>query len=367
MSLEKPKRKIRLEVFDLLRGFYIFGIIVNHLALFPNIFMYLTGATKLWLSFAEGFFLISGFFVGFLYRHKIVTDFWGVTKKITKRAFKLYLWTVYLTFVFTYWGNLMPAGTVKEALWIVHYDNLAELFFKAFTYQYQYGWADILPYYSIYLLITPFFLCLLSMGYYKWLILLSLAVWTMRLKSSYFAVQVIYFGGLTLGFYYQQIKDWWFGVSKSKRLFVERSVLWIFALSLLTCLVSVFYFNDLAKYLPYTDLLIHKNRVLNWYFDKQYVGPGRLILSPLWHLALLFIFSRYIKQIKRVLGWLLLVFGKNSLYSYMFHAFVIYPIPYFFIVFELGGFWLNSLVSLFCLLLVWIFTKHTAWYFKGKI
>jgi len=348
-------------------GHYIFGIIINHLALFPNTFMFVTGASKLWVSFAEGFFMVSGFFVGFLYREKIMTDFTGVSVKLVKRAFKLYLWTVYLTFLFTYWGNLMPVGTVKESLWIVKYENLTEFLLKAFTFQYRYGWADILPYYSIYLLLTPLFLFLLHRGLVKLLILVSLVVWTFRLQSSYLAIQTFYFGGIVVGFYYQQIKDWWFSLPKLRRIRIESGVIFGFLLSLLVCLFSVFYFGELVKHLPYAEWLVQKNRVLNWYFDKQTVGPGRLLLSPLWHLAFLFLFARYINQIKKFLGWLLFVFGKNSLYSYMFHAFFIYPIPYFYIQFGLGGFWVNSLVSMICILLIWIFTKHTAWYFKGKI
>lgn len=361
------EKKVRLEAFDLMRGFYIFGIIINHLSLFPNIFMFVTGASKLWVSFAEGFFLISGFFVGFLYREKIKTDLMGVTKKLTKRAIKLYLWTVYLTFFFTYWGNLMPVGTVKEALWIVKYENLVELFIKAFTFQYRYGWADILPYYSVFLLITPFFLWLLSKGYFRSLLFASLIFWTARLQNGYLAIQPLYFGGLVLGFYYQQIKNWWYGISKSGRLMIEKGIVGTFILTLVLSLVSVFYFGVIVKDFPNAEWLIQKNRVLNWYFDKQTVGPGRLLLSPFWHLAFLFLFTRYMRYIKKFLGWLLFTFGKNSLYSYMFHAFVIYPISYFYMRFYLSGFWINSIVSLVCVLLVWIFTKHTAWYFKGKI
>lgn len=162
------KPRVRLDVFDLLRGFYIFGIIVNHVALFPNIFMYLTGATKLWASFAEGFFLVSGFFIGFLYKDKIKNDFWGTAKKITYRSFRLYLWTVYLSLLFTYWGNFMPIGSVKQSLWIVSPNNLADLIFRSLTFQYQYGWADILPFYSIYLLLTPFCLYLLNKKSFGW-------------------------------------------------------------------------------------------------------------------------------------------------------------------------------------------------------
>ncbi len=358
---------VRLDVFDLLRGFYIFGIIVNHVSLFPNIFVYITGATKLWVSFAEGFFLISGFFIGFLYKDKIRVDFWRTAKKIVYRSFRLYLWTVYLSLLFTYWGNFMPAGSVKESLWIVSPGNFGELIFKTLTFQYQYGWANILPYYSIYLLITPLVLYLLTKGMMLLVVVSSLLVWLFRGQSTYLAIQTMFFGGLLVGFYSEQIRIFWENLGKKKQKLVQACVIYSFIFTLGLCLFSAFYFPKIAYLLPNSEFWLHKNKVLNWYFDKQTVNVGRLLLSPFWHLSLFFIFSLYKKQITRWFGWLLFSYGQNSLYAYIFHAFVIYPIPFFVWTYSLTGFWVNSLITGLSLMLVYVFMHLTSSAFKGKI
>lgn len=358
---------VRLDVFDLLRGFYIFGIIVNHVSLFPNVFVYVTGATKLWSSFAEGFFLISGFFIGFLYKDKIRSDFWATTKKIVYRSFRLYLWTVYLSLLFTYWGNFMPAGSVKESLWIVSPGNIGELIFKTLTFQYQYGWANILPYYSIYLLITPVVLYLLTKRMLSVVVIGSLLVWVFRGQITYLAIQTMFFGGLLVGFYSESIRSYWSKLGKKKQELVRTLVVSSFIATLALCLFSAFYFPSVAHLLPNSDFWLHKNKVLNWYFDKQTVNIGRLALSPLWHLSLFFIFSYYKKQISKYFGWLLYSFGQNSLYAYIFHAFVIYPIPFIVMTYNFGGFWMNSLVTGFAVMLVFVFMHLTASAFKGKI
>lgn len=46
----------RIHTIDILRGFFMFMIIVDHLELFPNGFDFLTGRGLLWMSAAEGFF-----------------------------------------------------------------------------------------------------------------------------------------------------------------------------------------------------------------------------------------------------------------------------------------------------------------------
>lgn len=367
MSSLVVKNKARMDVFDLLRGFYIFGIIVNHVALFPNIFMYFTGATKLWVSFAEGFFIISGFFIGFLYKEKIRSHFWLTTKKIVYRSFRLYLWTVYLTLLFTYWGNFMPAGLVKESLWIVNPDNILELIFKTLTFQYQYGWANILPYYSVYLLITPIVLYLLTKRMLLLVVFSSFFVWLFRGQNTYLAIQTMFFGGLFVGFYSEYIRNFWSKLGKKKQGLVRFFVVSSFVFTLIFCLFSVFYFPKIAYLLLNPEFWLHKNKVLNWYFDKQTMGIGRLLLSPAWHLSLFFIFSYYKKQITRYFGLLLFSFGQNSLFAYMLHAFVIYPIPFIVWTYNLGGFWANSFVTLATIFLVFVLTHLTSSAFKGKI
>ena len=81
----------RILALDLLRGYLLCVITIDHLFRFPGLFDLFTGRGQLWVSAAEGFFLISGILVGKIYGSKIAYNLRGETKKLWGRAGKLYL------------------------------------------------------------------------------------------------------------------------------------------------------------------------------------------------------------------------------------------------------------------------------------
>ena len=337
------------------------------MALYPNLLMFLTGATKLWVSFAEGFFAISGFFIGFLYRKKIRESFGLVAKKLLKRSFYLYLWSIFLTILFTYWGNMLPRGSVKESLWILKPDNLLEFFVKTLTFQYNYGWADILPVYTVLIFLSIGGLWLVSKRKGALLMLISCLFWYLwRAKSIAFAVLPLYSGGLLIGYNYAKIKYYFTRLGKD-RTFKLRTILYgSFLLTLAINLYMTFGFSKFVSQFSNADFWLGKQRILNWYFDKQTVGLARLLLSPVWILTGYFIFLHYRPFIKKHLGWFLGVFGKNSLYAYIIHAFVIYPVPFFMSTLSVRGSLVNTVVSIAMVTWVFLFTRLTSESFKGK-
>jgi hypothetical protein len=66
MTKKAPEKPKRIETIDILRGFYIFSIIVVHLARFPNGYDIFTGRGILWATNSEGFFLMSGMLIGII-------------------------------------------------------------------------------------------------------------------------------------------------------------------------------------------------------------------------------------------------------------------------------------------------------------
>src|SRR5262245_56218398 len=58
-----PTPRQRDRALDLLRGYLLCVILVDHIHWFPSLFEPLTGCGQLWASAAEGFLLISGFLV----------------------------------------------------------------------------------------------------------------------------------------------------------------------------------------------------------------------------------------------------------------------------------------------------------------
>ena len=83
-NLSKRRRIFEL---DLLRGFFVVIIIIDHLQLWPSPLRYLTGEGRLWVTAAEGFFLISGLLVGYIRgfknKDKSLKD---ISIKLIKRA-----------------------------------------------------------------------------------------------------------------------------------------------------------------------------------------------------------------------------------------------------------------------------------------
>ena len=91
------KRDLRL---DLLRGFCLFAMIVDHIA-GPSALHWLTGGNRFYVSAAEGFVFISGLLLGMISHATIARDGFGaVLSKTLRRAANLYLLMVALTLGF---------------------------------------------------------------------------------------------------------------------------------------------------------------------------------------------------------------------------------------------------------------------------
>ena len=97
----------RIHTLDLLRGYFLIVILLDHLAYFPSGLDLVTGRGLLYVSSAEGFFLISGIVLGIVRGRKLISQpFLVAAKKLWKRSIQLYLTSIVLTIVFTLLGWL---------------------------------------------------------------------------------------------------------------------------------------------------------------------------------------------------------------------------------------------------------------------
>src|SRR4051794_39944348 len=85
-----PKSK-RILAFDLMRGFFLLVIMIDHVELYPNLFDFFTGKGRLWASAAEGFFFLSGLLIGMVYRRRLALGMRYIFKKMWLRAAQLYV------------------------------------------------------------------------------------------------------------------------------------------------------------------------------------------------------------------------------------------------------------------------------------
>ena len=87
----------RLATLDLLRGWFLIVILVNHLFYFPSGYDLISGRGMLLVSAAEGFFIISGLLIGIIRGGRVSNvPFLGIWKKLWKRGIILYAWSVSL-------------------------------------------------------------------------------------------------------------------------------------------------------------------------------------------------------------------------------------------------------------------------------
>src|SRR5919202_5506189 len=162
---------------DLLRGFCIFAMVVDHFG--GDSWLYsITGGNRFYLSAAEGFIFISGFILGQAYRAK--RDRHGLPAAMRDallRARTLYLATVALTVIF----SVLYLYT-DIALWTgrdfgLGIDSLQEIVVAALTLHYTYHGTDILAMYTLLLVAAPLLLLLESLGNWRWVLGVSWLWW----------------------------------------------------------------------------------------------------------------------------------------------------------------------------------------------
>lgn len=85
--LSEGKTHPRILAFDIMRGIFMTSIIINHLgsAFGISCFILLTGGGSLPASAAEGFFLLSGLMVGYVYGPRILLRTKPTFQKLWKR------------------------------------------------------------------------------------------------------------------------------------------------------------------------------------------------------------------------------------------------------------------------------------------
>ena len=141
------------------------AIIINTLQFWPSPFTYSTGEGRLWASAAEGFFLVSGLLVGYIYGFKKRQQrILSITKALWRRALTLYLWgagislyIITLTLLIGGGNQLLPTMPTSSGFFGIVADVFSTHYFS--------GWIYFLRMYAIMLLVSPLFLWMLRQRY----------------------------------------------------------------------------------------------------------------------------------------------------------------------------------------------------------
>lgn len=321
---DRKLNRERIQAFDLLRGVFLIEIIVNHIAWHPSLLTFVGGGGLLFASAAEGFFTISGLLVGYLYGPRILKDTRAIFKKIWKRALLLYCLATFFTLAYTAWAALEPGSTVYQTL----YGREAWRFLvDTFTLRYAFGWAEFLNRYALFMLFAPFAVWLIAKGR-AWIVaIISVAIWFFLRETERFlpfsAWQLVFMFGIILGYYLPHIEEWF----RSLTTIARRSLfMTVCSIALISYIFSVLLFIIAPLTLPTDSYWMELRNQLIPVFDKNHLAPARVLVGIIWFAALYMVFRRFEMQIAKGTFGVLEVFGKQSLFVYGLHAFVLFII-----------------------------------------
>lgn len=322
----------RIHELDLIRGFFILVILIDHFQRWPSPFMYLTGEGRLWVSAAEGFFIISGLLIGYLRgwksRHLPMRE---ISKKLFKRGAMLYVWCVGITFFVVSMLPFFTTGTdslysllpkFPDATQVV---NLQTYVWNVISGQYESDWIYFLRLYAIILAVSPLVVWLLRKGLW-WVVALGTwavygASFLMQTPEGAMQWQILFFNAALIGWNLERIVLWFRAHQVAKQWI---SIITI-TLMLVTMVLSYFWVYgwgnvEGAHPIISRDAYVATRAWLDPWFTNNPMAVGRVVLSFIWFGGLLFLFHRFREWIMRWFGWLLMAFGQFSLTVYCLQA-----------------------------------------------
>lgn len=363
------ERRPRIIALDLIRGAFMIAIIINHLAWSPSLYSLITGQSSLLASAAEGFFAISGVLVGYIYGPRILRATKTVFKKLWKRALSLYLLSVFFTILYTAWAILTPDTPKFE---MIYDQGTLKYTYNTLTMRYAFGWADFLNRYAVFMLAAPLALWLIAKGRSWIVVIASISVWALLRKTElllpFSAWQIVFFLGIVIGYYLPLIEKTVAGWSRKVQQVTFTSLTSAFIITYAFSIAMVIAiplllakFDGLAETNTFTSLQ-SLYLSINQYFDKPTLDPARILVGALWFAGLYVLFRRYETKINTFTYGVLEILGKNSLFVYCLHAFVLFIIDLYFLPPSIGERSLiaNTIVATAVLILIYLITKHRA-------
>ncbi len=346
MKISKiPNRLLSL---DLLRGFFIVVIIIDHLGRWPSLLEVFTGRGTLWVNAACGFVIISGLLIGYVrgYRDR-EKSFFETTKKLLRRALILYLWLIIGTVVYsaiTWYAphpELLAWVEIPNGEWWL-------LITSALSFAYTNNWVHFLSLYALFLLFSPVFIYLLRSKLVWLAIILSVGAYIIGLLSNteWLQWQILFFIPAVAGFYLENIKKFWKHLTATKKTIISAS---FYATTIVTLIASFI----MTKTLSETDVAIQINTTV---LSINPLSVGVVILSFIWFTAFVLLFSRFEQAIDKRLGWLFYPIGTSSLTAYIIHPVTIILASLVFA--GSSSIILNTVLGIVCIIGTWLLVKQ---------
>jgi len=276
-----------------------------------------------------------------------------------KRAAELYVLSVATTLLFTVWAVSSNHPAIKYGLpqplnwhWIVK---------ETLLMRFGFGWADFLMRFAIFMIFAPIVFFLVARRMWWLMAIGSFTAWVLRGQNFSLGWQIIFNSGILIGFYWQQIFDWFRDLRPKTQVAIKRFVIAVTAVSFIYSYLSVYLqslLNHTLEHLPagLQSFTLDWNHFNDWiwiYAQKWTMGPLRLVLFFFWFAVLFVIVDRYQATINQKTRGILELLGSNSLYVYIMHAFVVFVIKFF--IPPATNFWQNFYFTAVALVLFIIF------------
>ena len=301
------KRDLRI---DLLRGFAVFVMVVNHFGGASWLY-YITGNNSFFVSGAEAFVFISGLVVGMVYGGiALKQGLRAAQKKSIERTWTLYKLTLVLTFTLVILSRLFGLSWTGP----LHINNPITFAIDVVLLRQTFYLSDVMMMYTFLMLASVGALWMLVRGHTRWLFAISISLWTGyqlfglqipwtiegNTTFNLAAWQLLFFVGMIIGYH----RDTFAQVLNR----LPRMPYLVLAACLMVILVQVYH---------------NPGTWSNALFLKSAVAPGRLFASIIVFQFAYLMATTMWKPITNSLGWLLMPLGQNALYAYTMHVAII--------------------------------------------
>lgn len=343
------KRDVRL---DFLRGFAAFAMVVDHVSGARSWLYLITGGDVFYASAAEAFVFISGLVMGMVYRGVIERE--GIGAAVTKalrRAWTLYVLTVFLTFSFAAMSALL------DLPWALHMAlrDLPQFIIGTLTLHQTYHLADVLLMYTFFVAAAGPVLALFARGKVRWVLAGSWTLWLVWQiwpnqaqvpwtidRNDVFqlaAWQALFVTALAVGYYRRTLEQRLARLSAGTILAAGAALLMA---------AAILYFGALGSAEVNGSLAARM-------FAKPDLRLGRVVVfAGAFSFAFALCTIAWL-PLQRVFGWLLLPLGHYALSVYALHIFVVGALWKWLPVAGRvrGSEMLNSLIQLAAVAIVW--------------
>ncbi|MFN8516857.1 MAG: OpgC domain-containing protein [Thermomicrobiales bacterium] len=318
---EGGKRDLRL---DLLRGFAVFAMVIDHIGGENSPFYLLTGGNRFFFSAAEAFVFLSGLLMGMINGGLIRRgDIGEALTRVLRRAGMLYTLTVGLTAVVALLPLLLGLSWAPR----LQGESVIDFIVGVLTLHRSTYLVDVMLLYTLLVLAAEPVLLLLKYGY-TWLVLAaswglwlvwqgwpqSADVWPIP-GDELFTVaawQVLFMTALVIGYHRRKLEQAFQAIASPQALLLSGLVLASF--------IALY----AARLAPLTALTgADRATVTEWLFAKDDVAPGRIVAFAAFFVFAYALLTLAWQPLVHGLGWLLLPFGQNALSAYVTHIFVV--------------------------------------------